>query len=75
MIQKKRWYIIQTYSGYENSVKDDLMRRVDSMGMNDFIFSVVVPEETIIEKKEKGGENFREWTADSVDGGTPNSLG
>ena len=42
MIQKKRWYIIQTYSGYENSVKDDLMRRVDSMGMNDFIFSVVV---------------------------------
>lgn len=56
MIQKKRWYIIQTYSGYENSVKDDLMRRVDSMGMNDFIFSVVVPEETIIEKKEKGKE-------------------
>ena len=48
MSQQQRWYIIQTYSGYENSVKEDLLRRVDSMGMNDFIFSVIVPEETII---------------------------
>ncbi len=51
MSQQARWYIIQTYSGYENSVREDLLRRVDSMGMNDFIFSVIVPEETIIEKK------------------------
>lgn len=55
MIQK-RWYVIQTYSGYENSVKADLERRVDSMGMNDYIFRVIVPEETIIEKKENGKE-------------------
>lgn len=53
---KKRWYIIQTYSGYENAVREDLARRVDSMGMNDFIFRVIVPEETVIEKKENGKE-------------------
>ncbi|MGA0351254.1 MAG: transcription termination/antitermination protein NusG [Acholeplasmataceae bacterium] len=55
-MSQKRWYIIQTYSGYENAVKADLERRVDSMGMNDYIFRVIVPEETIIEKKEKGKE-------------------
>lgn len=55
-MSQKRWYIIQTYSGYENAIKADLERRVDSMGMNDYIFRVIVPEETIIEKKEKGKE-------------------
>lgn len=56
MTPKVRWYIIQTYSGYENAVKSDLMRRVESMGMSDFIFRVVVPEETVIEKKADGKE-------------------
>lgn len=56
MSQKVRWYIIQTYSGYENAVKLDLERRVESMGMNDFIFRIVVPEETVIEKKADGKE-------------------
>jgi len=51
-----RWYIIQTYSGYENAVKEDLERRVESMGMSDFIFRVIVPEETVIEKKADGKE-------------------
>jgi transcription termination/antitermination protein NusG len=56
MIGKTRWYIIQTYSGYENAVKQDLERRVDSMGMSDYIFRIVVPEETVIEKKADGKE-------------------
>jgi transcription termination/antitermination protein NusG len=56
MSQAIRWYIIQTYSGYENAVKLDLERRVDSMGMSDYIFRIVVPEETIIEKKADGKE-------------------
>lgn len=56
MSQKVRWYIIQTYSGYENAVKSDLERRVESMGMSDFIYRVVVPEETVIEKKADGKE-------------------
>ena len=51
MSQAVRWYIIQTYSGYENAVKLDLERRVESMGMSDFIFRVIVPEETVIEKR------------------------
>lgn len=54
MIPKVRWYIIQTYSGYENAVKLDLERRVESMGMSDYIFRVIVPEETVIETKADG---------------------
>jgi len=56
MSQTVRWYIIQTYSGYENAVKSDLTRRVESMGMSDYIFRIIVPEETVIEKKADGKE-------------------
>ena len=42
---KKNWYVVHTYSGYENKVKANLEKRVESMGMQDKIFRVVVPEE------------------------------
>lgn len=51
-----RWYIAQTFSGHENAVKQDLETRVNSMGMHDFIFKVLIPEETIIEKKPDGSQ-------------------
>src|SRR5947209_18685863 len=44
-----RWYVIHTYSGYEKKVKTNLEHRIDSMGMSDKIFQVVVPSETTIE--------------------------
>ena len=44
----RRWYVIHTYSGYENKVKKNLEHRIDSMGMKNKIFGVVVPEETEI---------------------------
>jgi transcriptional antiterminator NusG len=45
----RRWYAIHTYSGYEDNVTDNLKRRVETMGMQDKIFDVIVP----IEKKIK----------------------
>lgn len=42
---EKNWYIVHTYSGYENKVKTNLEKRVETMGMQDKIFRVVVPEE------------------------------
>ncbi|WP_196592750.1 transcription termination/antitermination protein NusG [Pectinatus sottacetonis] len=47
----KKWYVIHTYSGYENKVKANLERKVHSMGMEDEIFKIVVPMENEIEKK------------------------
>lgn len=48
---EKRWYVIHTYSGYENKVKANLERKVHSMSMEDEIFEIVVPMENEIEKK------------------------
>lgn len=54
----RRWYIVTTYSGYENSVKQDLERRRESMNMTDLIFQVLVPEEIkeVVDKKGKKKE-------------------
>jgi len=50
--ENKQWYVIHTYSGYENKVKANLERRVESMGMEDKIFRVVVPTEEVVEYKD-----------------------
>ncbi len=46
-----RWFVIHTYSGYENKVKQNLEHRIDSMEMKDQIFRVIVPTEEEIEIK------------------------
>jgi transcriptional antiterminator NusG len=47
-----RWFVIHTYSGYENKVRSNLERRVSSMGMQDKIFRILVPTEDEIEIKD-----------------------
>lgn len=54
MEMEKNWYVVHTYSGYENKVKANLEKRVESMGMQDKIFRVVVPEE--VEQEIKNGK-------------------
>lgn len=46
------WYVIHTYSGYENKVRMNLEKRVETMGMDDKIFRVIVPEEEETEIKD-----------------------
>jgi len=45
MDMEKNWYVVHTYSGYENKVKENLEKRVETMGMQDKIFRVIIPEE------------------------------
>ncbi len=49
LMMDKHWYVVHTYSGYENRVKDNLEKRVETMNMKDYIFRVLVPtvEETV----------------------------
>ena len=47
-----RWYVINTYSGHENKVKQNLEHRVQSMGQARFVRQVVVPTETVQEMKD-----------------------
>ena len=45
----RAWYVVHCYSGYENKVHHNLLQRIESMGMQDRIFDVVVPTEEEIE--------------------------
>ncbi|HKM23506.1 MAG TPA: transcription termination/antitermination protein NusG [Erysipelothrix sp.] len=56
----KQWYVVNTYSGHENRVKENLERRVESMGIEDSLFRILVAEEIEIEiKKGKQVETKR----------------
>ena len=50
----RAWYVVQTYSGMENAAKRNIENRVESMGMSDCIFNVLVPETKDYEKKKNG---------------------
>lgn len=49
---EKEWYVVNTYSGHENKVKEKLEMRASTMGLEDYIFRVVVPEQTEVEIKD-----------------------
>lgn len=48
---ERNWYAIHTYAGYENAVMRNLRQRIDSLGMHDKIFNVIVPVEKKIKIK------------------------
>jgi transcriptional antiterminator NusG len=50
--ERRKWFVIHTYSGYENKVKANLERRIHSMAMQDKIFRVLVPMEDEVEFKD-----------------------
>jgi transcriptional antiterminator NusG len=50
-VTNKNWYVIHTYSGYEDRVSENLKQRVHSMGFENKIFDVIVPKENQIEIK------------------------
>ena len=49
---QKRWYIVHTYSGYENKVKTDLEKTIKNRELEEFFFDIIVPMEEQIEIKE-----------------------
>lgn len=50
--EQGKWYVVHTYSGYENKVKANLEKRVESMNMGDKIFRVLVPVEEEVQIKD-----------------------
>jgi len=49
---EKLWYVVNTYSGHESKVKEKLEAKIESMGMEDYIYRVVIPETTEVEVKD-----------------------
>jgi len=60
--KERRWYVLHTYSGYEDSVAESLKQRIKSLGMEDKIFEVIVPKE----KKMKIKKGKREVVEEKV---------
>jgi transcription termination/antitermination factor nusG len=52
------WYVVHTYSGYENKVKTSLEKTIENLGMHEYIQKVVIPEESVVENK-NGVEKVR----------------
>ena len=50
----KKWYVLHTYSGYENKVKKNLETRIETMGLENNVFGIEIPTETVTEIKESG---------------------
>ena len=50
----KKWYVLHTYSGYENKVKKNLEIRIETMGLEDSVFAIEIPTETVTEIKDGG---------------------
>lgn len=59
----RRWYVVNTYSGHENKVKENLEKRVESMGLQDCLFNIVIPEhvETEIKDGKKINKTKNMW--------------
>ena len=51
-MSEPKWYVIHTYSGYENKVADSIEKIVENRGLQDYIYEVKIPTETITEVKD-----------------------
>ena len=49
---EKEWYVVNTYSGHEAKVKEKLEAKVESMGLQDYIYRIIIPETTEVEIKD-----------------------
>lgn len=49
--EDKQWYVLHTYSGHENKVVDNLKHRVSSLGLEDYVFDILVPKEKRVKIK------------------------
>ena len=57
-VATKNWYIVHTYSGFENKVKESLEQRVQAYGLQNEIGEILIPTEDVVEMR--GGREGRE---------------
>ena len=52
MSEAAKWYVVHTYSGYENKVATNIQKAVDNRNLHDLIQEVMIPTETVVEVKD-----------------------
>ena len=68
MAEAAKWYVVHTYSGYENTVKATIERTVESRGLQEQIHAVSIPLETVTEVTESGAsKTCLLYTSDAAD--------
>ena len=67
----RNWYAIHTYAGYENVVLRNLKQRIDSLGMNDKIFNVIVPTEKKIKTLQFFRASKKDWLFHPIQAAPP----
>jgi len=55
---KKKWYILQTMSGYEYAVKENLENKVEVTGAHHLVGKVVIPEEVVLDASSKSSDRY-----------------
>ena len=63
MSSTKKWYVIQTYSGFENKVRESLLQRVKENNMEAIFGEVLIPTETVQEARANGKQRVRQKTS------------
>ena len=58
MVDNAKWYVVHTYSGYENTVAASIMKAVENRKMQDFIFEVKIPLEEVTEHTDQGEKTY-----------------
>ena len=74
---EKQWYVVNTYSGHESKVQEKLLSRAQTMGFQDYIFRVVVPEETVYETMKDGSKKEKKkyfLKKENLENGKPKYL-
>ena len=56
----RMWYVVNTYSGHENKVKENLEKRIESMGLQDLVYNILIP--THVETEIKDGKKINKET-------------
>lgn len=56
---EKQWYVIHTYSGYENRVKSAIEKKVEALHLQDKIFKILIPMEDVVEYTKKGEKKIK----------------
>ena len=59
MSDNAKWYVVHTYSGYENSVSAAIMKAAENRRMQDMILEVNIPEETVVERTDSGEKEIK----------------
>ena len=62
-VMSKKWYVIQTYSGYENKVKEALLQRIKEHGKDAQFGEILIPTETVQETRANGKQRVRQKTS------------